>query len=104
MTMDFIREPIPGRPQQPLSEELQHEEDQCNYERYRDLVRLLRKGHTEDEAAGLEYVEKEEIERRVEADGHNAPTAQVRSCVDQGSSVWSCRTAPRCGCSWREED
>lgn len=33
MTMDFIREPIPGRPQQPLSDELQHEEDQCNYER-----------------------------------------------------------------------
>lgn len=77
MTMDFIREPIEGRPRPPLSDELQHEEDQCNYERYRDLVRLVRKGLTEDEK-GLEYVEKEEIDRRALVDGHNAPTAQAR--------------------------
>jgi len=33
MLMDFIREPIPGRPPQQLPDEQQHEEDLCNYER-----------------------------------------------------------------------
>lgn len=94
MTMDFIRGPVPGRPQQPLSDELQHEEDQCNYERYRDLMRLMRKGYTEDEEGGLEYVEKEEIERRVEVDGHNAPTAQARA----RACLAACASG-LCGCS-----
>ena len=49
MTLDFIREPIPGRPSQPLSEEAQAEEDRCNYERYRDLIRLAKKGVADDE-------------------------------------------------------
>jgi hypothetical protein len=47
--IEDIREPIPGRPSQPLSEEAQAEEDRCNYERYRDLIRLAKKGVADDE-------------------------------------------------------
>ena len=34
MLMDFIREPVPGRPAPKLPDELQHEETRSNYERH----------------------------------------------------------------------
>lgn len=84
--LDVVREAAlpwrPGpRPGPRLSDDAAREERLASYERYRDLVRLLRRGlGGAEQAAGLEAVEAEALQRRVQAVGHTAPTArEVRS-------------------------
>jgi hypothetical protein len=69
---------LPSRrapPQQ--SDDAAREEHLAAYERYRDLVRLLRRGYgAEEQARGLALVAQEALARRVAAVGHTAPTAR----------------------------
>jgi hypothetical protein len=61
----------------PQSDDAAREEHLAAYERYRDLVRLLRRGYgAEEQARGLALVAHEALQRRVDAVGHTAPTAR----------------------------
>ena len=68
---------LPRRAPRPLSDDARREEELAAFERWRDLVRLLRRGHGgEAEARGLALVAHEALQRRVDAVGHTAPTAR----------------------------
>ena len=103
MMLDIIREPVPGRPAAQLSEEAEHEEALCNFERYRDLVRLARTGYaTAPDAAdernveerGIAKIEREELDRRVVEVGHTAPTAKDIKAEQRAAGVGSGRSGP----------
>ena len=79
--LDFVREAPPWkpgpRPGPRLSDDAAREERLAQFERYKDLVRLLRRGlDGAEQPRGLALVEAEALQRRVAAVGHTAPTAR----------------------------
>lgn len=80
--LDAVREaPLPWkpgpRPGPRLSDDAARDERLAAFERYRDLVRLLRRGlGGAEQPRGLQLVEAEALQRRVAAVGHTAPTAR----------------------------
>jgi hypothetical protein len=83
--LDEIHEGPPRRPPPPPSDDAVREERLATFERYRDLVRLLRRGHgAADQARGLALVVHEALERRVDAVGHTAPTARGIKAAQHG--------------------
>ena len=79
--LDTVREAPPWqpgpRPGPRLSDDAAREERLAQFERYKDLVRLLKRGlGGAEQPRGLALVESEALQRRVAAVGHTAPTAR----------------------------
>ena len=79
--LDTVREAPPWqpgpRPGPRLPDDAAREERLAQFERYKDLVRLLKRGlGGAEQPRGLALVESEALQRRVAAVGHTAPTAR----------------------------
>ncbi len=86
--LDSIHEGPPRRPLPRPSDEAVREEHLATFERYRDLVRLLRRGYGgAEQQRGLALVVHEGMQRRVEAVGHTAPTARGLKSGEPGQAA-----------------